>query len=254
VTADRLDEAHDRRGYHREVAASYREFASPRGLEDVVGCLWENDRVRLEPQLVVPDGCIDLVWFGSDGLKVVGADTGPHTVEPLGSSTVGIRLRPGAAGAVLGIPASEVRDQQVDLSLVWRSQTLADRMSTASPSQRLGLLARSVWGRRAVPDRLVAAAARSLARPSSRVGQVAAELGVSERQLRRRTTEAIGYGPKTLARVARLRRLTALDGEELAVRAVLAGYASQAHMSEEVRRLTGLTPVRFLKDAGHIAA
>jgi methylphosphotriester-DNA--protein-cysteine methyltransferase len=64
----------------------------------------------------------------------------------------------------------------------------------------------------------------------------------------------VGYGPKTLARVARLRRLVALDGHDLAVRAVLAGYASQAHMSEEVRRLTGTTPVRFLKDATLTAA
>jgi AraC-like DNA-binding protein len=38
------------------------------------------------------------------------------------------------------------------------------------------------------------------------------------------------------------------------VRALLAGYASQAHMTEEVRRLTGTTPVRFLKDARLTAA
>ena len=98
------------------------------------------------------------------------------------------------------------------------------------------------------------AAARALARPTARVGQVAEDLGVSERQLRRRTLDAIGYGPKMLARVARFRRLIALDDEELALRAVQAGYASQAHMTEEVRRLTGRTPVRFLKDARLTAA
>jgi AraC-like DNA-binding protein len=238
------------------MAGSYREYASPMGVEGVAGCLWENDRVRMKSQLVVPDGCVDLVWFGSHGLKVVGADTGPRVVEPLGSAAVGIRLLPGAAGAVLGIPASEVRDQQVDLSLVWGSETglTAQVMSTASPSDRLGLLARAVMQRRAAPDPLVVAAARALAQPSARVARVADGLGVSERQLRRRTLDAIGYGPKTLARVARLRRLMALDGEELAVRAVLAGYASQAHMTEEVRRLTGSTPVRFLKDATLTAA
>ena len=80
--------------------------------------LGERPSARATPG-VVPDGCVDLVWLGSEGLKVVGADTGPHVVEPLGSSAAGIRLRPGAAGAVLGLPASEVRDQQVDLSLVW---------------------------------------------------------------------------------------------------------------------------------------
>ena len=243
-------------GYSREVTAPYREYASPTGLEDVVACLWENDRVRVESQLVVPDGCVDLVWFGSEGLKVVGADTGPHVVEPLGSSTAGIRLLPGAAGAVLGIPASELRDQQVDLSLVWGSETglTAEVMSTATPSHRLELLARGVFQRRAAPDPLIVAAAQALAQPTARVARVAEGLGVSERQLRRRTLDAVGYGPKTLARVARLRRLMALDGEELAVRAVLAGYASQAHMTEEVRRLTGSTPVRFLKDAGPTAA
>jgi methylphosphotriester-DNA--protein-cysteine methyltransferase len=238
------------------MVASYREYASPAGLSDVVACLWENDVVRDRPQLVIPDGGVDLVWLGDEGLKVVGADTGPHTVAPVGSTVTGIRLRPGAAGSVLGIPASEVRDQRVDLSLLWGDDATltSELMAGASPARRLGLLTRDVLRRRATPDPLVVAAARALSRPSARVGEVAADLGVSDRQLRRRTLAAIGYGPKTLARVARLRRLIALDGEELAVRAVLAGYASQAHMTEEVRRLTGSTPVRFLKDATLTAA
>lgn len=237
------------------MATPYREYAPPVGLTEIVACLWENDTVRVQPQRVVPDGCVDLVWFG-DRLAIVGADTGPHTIEPIGASVAGIRLRPGAAGAVLGLPASEVRDQQVDLSLVWGAGTAltVGLMAAARPARRLGLLTQEVLRRRATPDRLVAAAARALSRPTARVGAVAADLGVSERQLRRRTLDAIGYGPKTLARVARLRRLIVLDGHELAVRAVLAGYSSQAHMSEDVRRLTGTTPVRFLKDAAVTAA
>ena len=35
-------------------------------------------------------------------------------------------------------------------------------------------------------------------------------LGVSERQLRRRFADAVGYGPKTLARVLRFQRFLAL--------------------------------------------
>ena len=58
----------------------------------MVACLWENDAVRHRAQLVIPDGCVDLVWFGDTGLKVVGADTGPRTVAPLGSAVTGIRL------------------------------------------------------------------------------------------------------------------------------------------------------------------
>jgi AraC-like DNA-binding protein len=238
------------------MVASYREYASPAGLSDVVACLWENDVVRDRPQLVIPDGGVELVWLGDEGLQVVGADTGPHTVAPVGSTVTGIRLRPGAAGSVLGIPASEIRDRRVDLSLLWGDDATltSELMSGASPAHRLGLLTQEVLRRRAVPDPLVVAAAGALSQPSARVGEVAADLGVSDRQLRRRTLAAIGYGPKTLARVARLRRLISLDGEDLAVRAVLAGYASQAHMTEDVRRLTGSTPVRFLKDARLTAA
>jgi AraC-like DNA-binding protein len=57
-----------------------------------------------------------------------------------------------------------------------------------------------------------------------------------------------------LARVIRLRGLLALGAGSLADRAHVVGYASQAHMAAEVRRLTGLTPVRFLKDATLTAA
>jgi methylphosphotriester-DNA--protein-cysteine methyltransferase len=242
--------------YRGRMVASYREHPSPAGLTELVACLWENPTVRVRPQLVVPDGCVDLVWFGDGRLHVVGADTGPHTVEPVGSTVTGIRLRPGAAGAVLGVPASEVRDQRVDLALLWggAGAAAAERMADAPSERHHRILAREVLRRRAAPDPLVAAAARALARPAARVATVAGDLGVSERQLRRRTLHAIGYGPKTLARVARLRRLVALGGEELAVRAVLAGYASQSHMTEEVRRLTGRTPVRFLEDARLTAA
>jgi AraC-like DNA-binding protein len=45
-----------------------------------------------------------------------------------------------------------------------------------------------------------------------------------------------------------------LAERELASRAFEAGYASQAHMNDEVRRLTGATPVRFLEDAALTAA
>jgi methylphosphotriester-DNA--protein-cysteine methyltransferase len=52
----------------------------------------------------------------------------------------------------------------------------------------------------------------------------------------------------------RLRRLIALGDEPLASRALAAGYASHAHMNDEVCRLTGTTPVRFPKDATLTAA
>ena len=244
------------RGSLAAVVASYREYSPPTGLEPLVACLWENDTMRYRLQLVVPDGCVDLVWLDEGGLVIAGADTGHRLAGPVGASACGIRLRPGAAGAVLGLPASEVRDQQVPADLVWGAAgaRIGEAMAQADADRRLGLLTQAVLQRRGTPDRLVVAAARRFASPSDTVASVSAGLGLSERQLRRRMLTSVGYGPKMLARVARLRRLIVQTDESLAARALNAGYASQAHMNEEVRRLTGTTPVRFLKDARLTAA
>jgi methylphosphotriester-DNA--protein-cysteine methyltransferase len=222
-----------------------------------VACLWENDADTARAQRVVPDGCVDLIWFGPGELVVAGADTGPRDVQlPAGARFTGIRLRPGAAGAVLGVPAVEVCDQDVVLASIWGDSgtRLEQAIAAAVPARRLELLTDAVARRNAQPDQLAVAASRKLAASSARVAAVADDLGVSERQLHRRMLAAVGYGPKTLARVARLRRLIAIPDPRLATRALAAGYASQAHMNDEVRRLTGTTPVRFLKDAALTAA
>lgn len=233
---------------------AYREYRPPAGLEPVVACVWEDDALVAGTRRVVPDGCVDLVWLG-DRLLVVGADTEPMVWETVGAPATGIRLRPGTAGAVLGVPADEVRDQRVPLSLLWPVVAdWPDNPAAAAPSARRRLLAEAVLHRKAQPDPLIGAAVRLLALPRARVSTVARDLGVGERHLNRRVTAAVGYGPKFLARVARLRRLIAGREDSLAERAYAAGYAGQAHMTDEVRRLTGLTPVRFLEDATLTAA
>lgn len=220
-----------------------------------MACLWEGMETTDRPWRLVPDGCVDLIWVGGRELVVAGADTGPRIIDlPAGTRSLGVRLRPGAAGAVLGMPASELRDRQVAADLVWgeAGARLWEAATLAEPAESarcLELLARAVGERRAAPDPLVRVAFRHLAMPGASISRVAEQLGVSERQLHRRTTAAVGYGPKLLARVGRLRRFVTLTEDSLAIRAIEAGYASQAHMSDEVRRLTGATPVRFLEEA-----
>ncbi|MEU9955066.1 AraC family transcriptional regulator [Streptomyces sp. NPDC050982] len=238
---------------------SYREFRAPTGLLPVVACLWRNDTLVDGTERVVPDGCVDLVWLGDGPPLVVGPDTGPVLWKPTGVPTCGVRLRQGSAGNVLGLPASAVRDLQVPLTEVWpEAGALSEQVATAGDTAEcLRLLAGALLHRRATPDPLATEAARRLADREIRVADLAAELGVGERQLHRRVTAAVGYAPKTLARVARLRRLIGADGAptvSLADQALAAGYASQAHMTDEVHRLTGVTPVRFLEDVRLTAA
>jgi transcriptional regulator GlxA family with amidase domain len=94
-------------------------------------------------------------------------------------------------------------------------------------------------------DSAVDFAVRRIWNDQARFVDVRDEVEVSERQLRRRFTALVGYGPATFVRVARLQRARQLawkrPGTTLADLTYDAGYADQAHLSREVRHLSGLT-------------
>ena len=95
-------------------------------------------------------------------------------------------------------------------------------------------------------DAAIAEAVRRLADPRTRVEALAGDLGLSERQLRRRFDAAAGYGPKTLQRVLRFRRFLATADGDLARAALDAGYADQSHLTRECTRLAGRPPGALL--------
>ena len=123
------------------------------------------------------------------------------------------------------------------------------------------------------PDRAMARAAVLLRDPAARAEAVAAEVGLSERQFRRRSQAAAGYGPKTLQRVLRFQRFVRLldaapapdtthgkingygsingaartTPPDLAALAARAGYADQAHLTRECSALSGFTPATLAR-------
>ena len=222
----------------------------------LVACTWERVTSAQQEQRVTPDASVDLIWSGN-GLRIAGPDSEARVVRLApGSRVVGARLRPGAAGVVLGLPASELRDLMPDAADVVGSgvaDALLEALAAGSDPHALLLRALELRGVRE-PEPLVRAAVAALRRPRARIGPVAAELGVSARQLQRQVSDAVGYGPKMLQRVLRFQRLRSLPPAPLAELALDAGYADQAHMTAEVTRLAGISPVRFLQDRVAAAA
>jgi AraC-like DNA-binding protein len=237
----------------------YLEWPAPAALRDSVACLWAQvsggqDRAGL----VLPDGCTDLIWTQGQGASVAGPDTGPvPTAMAAGTILLGVRFRPSMGGPVLGIPLSELRDQRVDLADLrpGDARRLSATLDPATAAARvLDVTGALVDAARLDPA--VAEAARLLHDPQARAEDVADDVGLSLRQLRRRCHAAVGYGPKTLQRVLRFRRFVSridalpqdpqhpqhLGGLDLAGLAVQAGYADQAHLTRECGRLAGLTP------------
>ncbi|WP_433324872.1 helix-turn-helix domain-containing protein [Spirillospora sp. CA-294931] len=221
----------------------YREVTPPPGAG--LACVWTSDLpADAEPsvQRVVPDGCVDLIWWGRDArIQVAGPDTGPvpARLDP-GDFLIGVRFRPGTAPPALGVPADAVRNARVPLSELWgpEADRLGDRVA-AAPDPRAALVAAITERARAAgpPDPLVPA----LVNVRGPLGDVARQLGLGERQLRRRALAAFGYGPKTLQRVLRFQRALrmARTGTPLADVAYATGYSDQSHLAHDVRDLAG---------------
>ncbi len=233
------------------LAPGYAEWAPPAALRGPVACLWASvtpDHAS-RATLVLPDGCSDLIWEQGTGGYLAGPDTGPVRVVPAaGTVIVGVRFRPSAGGQVLGLPLSELRDQRAALADVLPSaarQLPATAEPAAAAARALDIAGRLVAD--AAPDRAVTRAAVLLRDPGAHTEAVAAEVGLSERQFRRRCQAAAGYGPKTLQRVLRFQRFVRLADAaagalDLADAAVRVGYADQAHLTRECSALSGLTP------------
>ncbi len=243
------------------ITAGYREWAPPPALRQVLACVWSSRAPDQPPApgsgqdtLILPDGCSDLIWRQGHGAFVAGPDTGPSAAAmPPGTVLVAVRFRPGAGGELLGVPLSELRDQRVGLADL-RPELARALPPDLDPGQVAARLTR-LSGRLAddgPPDRAVLRACRLLADPAAHTGDVAADVGLSPRQLRRRSEASVGYGPKLLQRVLRFRRFVSLidatgGAADLAEAALTSGYADQPHLTRESVQLAGLTPAALVR-------
>jgi AraC-like DNA-binding protein len=198
---------------------------------------------------------MDLQWVAGRW-RIAGPDRQPQTESlPVGAVVVGFRFQPGSATAWLGMAASELCNQRIDLEDICASA--AHQMNASAeaigPNALLCDLEAVVaqWAkavRPPDPEMTVAHRLLSAGTPSGTdvLPWLMAELCMSERTLRRRFEAAFGYGPKTLDRILRFQRYLELSrqhpAESAAHRAAAVGYADQSHLVRECRRLALCTP------------
>jgi AraC-like DNA-binding protein len=248
----------------RDLPPGYLEWPAPAGLRHAIACLWAQvtpEGGRDRDGLVLPDACTDLIWEQGRGAYVAGPDTGPvRTVMKAGTVILGVRFRPSAGGPALGLPLSELRDQRVGLEDLhrrdaWRLPGTLDPDTAAIRTLELAGALVADGDQDPAANRAVIL----LGDPRAHAEDVAAEVGLSMRQLRRRCHAVVGYGPKTLQRVLRFRQFVSQidagpprgqDGHDLAALAAQAGYADQAHLTRECRDLAGLTPAALASQRG----
>jgi AraC-like DNA-binding protein len=239
------------------LAPGYAEWQAPVALRGPVACLWAavgpEDGIGRGP--VLPDACSDLIWEEGIGAYVAGPDTGPVSLLATrpGTVLVGVRFRPAAGGQVLGLPLNELRDRRVPLADLRADSArgLSANLPPMAAAARILDLTGALIAEGTV-DPAISEAASLLRDPAARSEDIAERVGLSERQFRRRSHAAVGYGPKTLQRILRFQRfvrlLDAADKPlDLAGLAALVGYADQSHLTRECVALSGLTPATLAR-------
>ncbi len=250
------------------IPFAYDEYQTP---SDSVEAMWSFVRPPVSSDslslVILPDACLDLIFrlhrdaagdVLEGSLLIAGPAEQSMVVEaPAGVSFVGARFRPGWGGAALGVDPKGLVAKVVDaaeVSPVFR-RLLGDLISISASS--LGMTTHVL---RAAAERMGAtvgdctpalAAVRLMRVSGGRLParEVATLIDISPRTLRREMGRTVGLTPKAVSRVFRFRRSLQLRKADrslsLAALAHEAGYADQAHMTREFRRLGGFSPTRF---------
>lgn len=227
---------------------TYREWAPAPALADCIKCFWtlEGHDVTAEPELICPDGSMEIVFHLADPFERVDGgviEPQPHTllagqlrraisIRPSGQSRIlGVRFRPGGAWPFLHFPQHEVAGRILDLR---------DAIPAAARLHEQ-LFETSSW-----PDAIRSTEQFLMARRRGDLSVLSRSF--SERQRRRQFLNIVGVTPKFFERVARFRRARAVLGRsDLASMAHECGYADQSHLTRDFREFSGHTPAELLR-------
>jgi AraC-like DNA-binding protein len=229
-----------------------RERILPNGRIELVINLLE-DQVRIDKTM----HCADVQTFS--GVVVSGTYSAAFVIDATQhAAMMGVHFRPAGAFAVLGIPLTEFTDAHADVAALWgdgAARELRDRLCTAaSHSARFQYLERVLIARlRAnrplhpiVPYALDCFGADGF---GATVRDVARRSGLSHRRFLTIFRSEVGLAPKAFCRILRFQTVHAIaqrtgriNWTELALRC---GFSDQPHLSNEFRKLSGLTPTQY---------
>jgi AraC-like DNA-binding protein len=199
--------------------------------------------------------------FTADTGFLIGPHDQPIVNRPSAETwCVGIVTTPVGARAALGVDPLPLRGRVVGAE-PWPSfaEVRAHLTATTDPETMLGYVEQVLAEHLSDDDPWLAicddAVTLLTAAPTRPIARIAADLGVSHGHLDRAFRRVVGFGPRTLARILRLRRLLAalhhagrgLHGPVAWTRlAADLGWYDQAHLIRDFKRFTGVTPSAYV--------
>lgn len=225
-----------------------------------LGCFWWIDVAPGTCVRTFPDACTSISVVVSSATPqcfLIGPRLAPvERVPSIGSSLFGVRLNPGVAFLLTGVPADRLVEARRLLSdlLPEESRLFAQRLASATTSDNYfdgleELLLARLAGRAIHPHVQKALGLIEESGGQIRIAELARRCKVSTHQLAHTLRTWVGLPPKTLARITRFQRFLEQvendPSESFAARAADLGYFDQAHLTREVAQFFGATPGRL---------
>jgi AraC-like DNA-binding protein len=236
-------------------------------LRPYLGCFWSIETTPDTRLRTLPDTCTTLTVELSEGARpecfLVGPRFAPiERVPAVGQVFFGVRLLPGVAFALTGIPVYRLAERRTRLAAVLpkdaprferclaKAQTVQDRFDVLEEFLVQRLVGMHVDSRVERAFKGIEDSAGQI-----RMAQLARECRISPRHLHRLVRQWVGFAPKRVARIIRfqavLKRMeTEPAGNSQGVPADL-GYFDQAHLTNEMTQFVGASPARIV--AHHVA-
>jgi AraC-like DNA-binding protein len=254
---------------------SYAEWR-PTHLAHLVDLFWHaRGRSTFARKRIFPNGRVELLVNLGEPIRLVegvgaqvlrcgwlsGMHSRPVVIECSSTwDTLGVRLRPAGAYALLGRPIADLSGFTFDLGDVigraaaelaehcFEARTIEERFRRAA--EWIGARTRRAPAGEAAVAWTAGRIERSFG--TAPIGALLEETGLSRTRLSASFRDQVGLSPKRYARIFRFQRLLSLlhaGGASLATAALDTGYYDQPHMTAEFRELTGMAPRAFLAAA-----
>lgn len=230
--------------YTLRNSVRYHEFTPHRLPPSLVYRFWTLETVAPLNHdfeyLVLPDGCIDIVFDLHDPPTIRGAlIMTPHTTATRltlkrSFRYAGIRLYPGAwhHNPVAVIEKSRTFTEIAGISMI---DVQTQLRSTTQPEEHLEEISAILYQKGIIQPNLLIHSL--LTEEWTTIEGASRRMGYSARHIQRVLLNSVGYKPHDFLKVIRFQR--ALSGQDFSQ------YADQSHYIREFKRITNMTPQSF---------
>lgn len=255
----------------------YQVFQPHPELASLIKCYWTLDSPKEDipqPQTIVPDGCMEMIFHYGDLYKqyidgkavvqprycVFGQLTEPLRIEPTGITGIfSVRFHHNGFLPFATIPIKEMDDKAVPLEDLFGAAgtELGEKIFLSNTTQEKIDLVEIFLSERLnteTIDKIVQSTVDILLQVNGQitVHELSQQTNINRRQLERRFSSAIGMSPKQLSKTIRLqstlKHLLNKEYVNLTALAHNAEYYDQAHFIKDFKEFTGLTPKEFYGD------